>query len=199
MTRLEAVRKILTRCGFGDVQSLDTGGASMASYAERHLDLVIVEVQTEGWHFNTLARVTAEPDGSDHIEAPSGTILMDTDGEDAHRDVAQVGGRLYDKDENTDEFTSSVSTEQVLNRSFGCIPFPIQNYIVARAALGFVVVHKPMERMLIRSVEADLAKAKVEANRYEVRQSDVNLLKTPWMQRAVGRASTHGLGGRYRP
>lgn len=187
MNKLRAVNRIFNKCGIGSVSALDTGGASLASEAERLIDSVAMEVQAEGWHFNIRTNVEVEPDGSDNIVVPSGTIAMDTDAASIHIDTAQVGDKLYNKDDNTDEFASSVYTEQTLAYSFGCIPFAIKNYIVARAAVEFARVFKNMEPRLIRQLEGDMLKAKVEANRYEVQQSDINMLQTEESLAAVGK------------
>lgn len=187
MNKLQAVNRIFNKCGIGSVSALDTGGASLASEAERLIDSVSMEVQAEGWHFNIRTNVEVAPDGSDNIVVPSGTIAMDTDGESVNIDTAQVGDKLYNKDDNTDEFSSSVYTEQTLAYSFGCIPFALKNYIVARAAVEFARVFKNMEPRLIRQLEGDMLKAKVEANRREVQQSDINVLQTEESIAAVGK------------
>lgn len=187
LSKLDAVNRILTKCGFGSVPSLETNGASVTSEAERHIDMATAEIQAEGWHFNTRSDVEATPDGSDNITLPSGTIEMDTDGESADIDVAQVGSMLYDKDENTDEFDSTLRTEQTLNYSFGCIPLRVQLYIVSIATVSFARVWKPMEQALIRRLEGEVFRHKVQAKRFDGKARDVNVLATPDMLRAAGR------------
>lgn len=187
LSKLDAVNRILIKCGFGKVGALDTGGASTAAYAEYHLDAASIDVQAEGWHFNTRSDVEAEPDGSDNITLPDGTIEMDTDGESAGTDVAQIGGRLYDKGENTDEFSSTLRTEQTLNYNFGCVPFRVQTYMVALATVSFARVFKPTEQVLIRRLEFDIVRYRTQAKRFESETRDVNTLNTPESHRIMGR------------
>lgn len=187
MTTLEAVNRMLLRCSFGKVGALDTNGSSTAAYAEYHLDMASIDVQAEGWHFNTRTDVEAEPDGSDNITLPTGTIEMDSDGEDAYRDVAQVGGKLYDKDDNTEEFDGSIQTAQTLNYNFGCVPFRIKGYVVIVATLSFAMAFKPMERGLHRQLQHEIARYKTQAKRADSEARDVNTLRTPEAMRLAGR------------
>lgn len=179
MTKLEAVRLIMRRCGLLPVTALDTDGFSIAADVERELDDTELEVQAMGWHYNTRVDVELEPDVDDHIQVPTGTIAIDVAG--AHFDVkdgVQVGQYLFDRENNTDEFDSSVQASYRLRYGFGCIPYQVRKWIVAKAALKFAESRFPKQAAL-RLLYEEERDAEAMARQYDGDASDVNLLRTP--------------------
>lgn len=135
MTKLDAVNDILLAVGRDRVKSTDTGGASPAAEAERVLDRCELDVQALGWHYNTRTDVELEPDGNSHIPVPTGVITIDS--MDGEIDVTQLGDLLYNKEDNTSTFDSSIKVMYTLRYLFHCIPHIIQMYIVACAAVEY--------------------------------------------------------------
>lgn len=192
MTRLEAVNLILSACGLGAVANLETATKSDAASAERVLNEVELRVQKVGWNYNTRSDVEIEPDADSHIVGPTGTIWMDSDAGDAHRNLTQLGSRLYDRDNNTDEFTSSVHVRYILRYDFDCIPHPVADYIASEAAYEFARRHgrrfvEPGQLgFVISACREQRGRCRVEARRYESETANINLLDTEHVRRIKG-------------
>lgn len=192
MTRLEAVNIILSTCGLGAIANLGTATISEAGYAERVLNEVELRVQKIGWNYNTREDVEIAPDADDHIVAPVGAIWMDADPERTGRNLSFVGNRLYDRENNTDKFTSSVRVTYVLRYDFDCIPHPIADAIAAEAACEFARRHgrrfiEPSQLgFVISSAERQRLRTRVEARRYESDTANINVLDTPDVQAVKG-------------
>jgi hypothetical protein len=175
MTRLEAINEVLTRCGLHPVSALETGTNSTVATIERILDMEILRVCTEVYHFNT-EKMTLTPDVStSKVALPTGTIeidLLDSD----ERDVTARGDYLYDLTNSTLEFEGDV--EVIVSRLFdwGCIPEPIRQYIAASTASRFNEGYGAGQRqpLLDRAKE----KARLVAQQFNTRVADVNLLDT---------------------
>lgn len=137
MTKLDAVNRVLVAVGRDRVKALDTDGASPAAEAERCLDQCELDVQALGWHYNTRNDVELTPDANDHIAVPTGVITIDTDTDDQGTNVTVLGDGLFNLDDNTDEFDSTLKVAYTLRYSFHCIPQLIQEYIVACTSVEF--------------------------------------------------------------
>ncbi len=180
LTKLQAVNYVLTVTGSLPVADLDTSGNSAASMVERTIDDETIAALDEGFHFNTRNNVEIAPDGSNYINAPASAIRIDTDAEDANTDGVQVGGRLYDRENNTFEWDDSLKTEQVLNIDWGCIPYPIRRYITTKAAVVFARSYGNMiEPSKMVRLEREHELWRIKARKYDSDVADVNLLRTP--------------------
>jgi hypothetical protein len=193
MTKLEAVNIILRGMGRAGTAALDTGGNSEAAQAERTLDEVEQRVQTMyPWYFNERFDVTLSPDVDDHITLPTGALVIDAYGPDGYREVTQVGSRIYDKDNNTDEWDADLRVVYQLRYDFGCIPPPIQEYIAAKAAREYNDRYGEQRNTRRKAeLERKEMEARAAANRFDDQSADVNLT---WSWEADGIR-----GRRYRP
>lgn len=61
MTKLEAVRRLLQDAHNVYAETLDTGKASPAAWAERAIDEIEPAVQLQGWHYNTWEEIELSP------------------------------------------------------------------------------------------------------------------------------------------
>lgn len=192
MTKLDAVNYILTGNGQRPVTVLDTGGTSYVAEAERLLDTVELEIQTRGWHYNTLRKVSLTPDASDHILIPAGVITIDTDYTDKWRDITQQGDHLYDLDNNTDEFTDPVYVTYVQRLEFSCIPEPFKQWIASEAAQRMAESYHPEHYARLRVRQVDTANKKAAAIRFNGDKSNSNVLNTVDADRFRGRVRRTG-------
>lgn len=205
-TRLSAVNWILSRCGRGEVSALHTGTASDAANAERELDRASLSIQKIGWHFNTVTDKAISTDDNDKIPVPTGTIWIDTDAEDAHRNVSQHGSFMYDHDENRDTFPDddSLKFRYVTLYNLECVPYPIREYIMATAAYNFVTQYgarmfAPSEMATLRgNLYNEMLQAKVDAKRFDSDTGNVNVLDTEHVAAIKGDRyrGRYGPGGR---
>ncbi len=176
MDKLAAVNYVLQGAGRGTVPALDTDGNSAAANAERIIDEVELEVQTDGWHYNDRRGVEITPDGSNFIVVPDGTLTIDSDGRDLGRNVVQNGDRLYDAEDNTFEFTGSLICRYVLRFEWECIPIPVRLYMAAEAACRYNLRHGKLE--LRQRLEFARDGLRVKAKQFDTNARGTNVLDT---------------------
>lgn len=177
MNKLEAVNAVLRRVGKHPVTALDTGGISEAGRIEAVIDDVERQVQYEGWGYNRRTNVTLTPDSGngDKIAVPDGVISIDI--EDGSRKVIQRGDYLFDQDNNTDAFGSSVTVTYTLRMSWCSIPPVIREFIVAEAASQWNA-HWGKPQMQSR-LEEQSQIARQRAFRDDQEAEDTNVFSTP--------------------
>ena len=137
-TELSAVNSILGAIGQSPVTSLvfDNPEISLIYNLLRDAN---VDVQSEGWHFNTEKHVTYTPDSvTGKIVIGNDILKMDvSEGwEKRQYDVVKRGGNLYDKFDHTDDWSDHTSIDLDITRliPFEDIPTPFQRYITYRAS-----------------------------------------------------------------
>lgn len=133
---LAAVNDMLAAIGESPVNTLEGDTNADVANARRILNKVNTEVQSKGWTFNIEEGVQLVPDTFSKlinympdylsVKSPSGTSVY-----------TNRGGYLYDRTENTDQFTSAVEVNMIRLRSFGEMPVPFRTYIVAKASRRF--------------------------------------------------------------
>ena len=181
MTKLEGVQQVMLLSGMGKPSMPDPGGTSEEGKAEEWLDRMDLAVQADGWYDTHREEVELSPDGSGNINLPSGTIAAYPDGTDAWRKVEQRGSRLYDVDEDTYTFTSSIKVKLEQRLEFACLPTPIQRYIVALAAKKYNT--NPIRVSIIR---AELRDARAQARRYNTKRDPRTAFTTDHARRVCG-------------
>ena len=137
-TELSAVNSILGAIGQSPVTSLVFDNPEI-SFIYNLLRDSNVDIQSEGWHFNTENHVTYTPDSTTGKIAIGNDILqMDiTDGWRKRTfDVVKRSGYLYDKYDHTDDWSDSSEVSLDITRllSFEDIPTVFKRYIIARAS-----------------------------------------------------------------
>ena len=137
-TELSAVNSILGAIGQSPVTSLVFDNPEV-SFIYNILRDCNVDIQNEGWHFNTEKHVTYTPDATTGKIAVGNDILrMDvTDGwRKRSYDVVKRNGYLYDKYDHTDDWSDASEMTLDITRllSFEDIPSVFQRFIIARAS-----------------------------------------------------------------
>lgn len=134
-SELDAVNIILAALGATPLNSLTNVAAADAAMAIRTLDEVSKAVQTKGWRFNTEVSFKMFPTTpSMEIHAPGNCVSLETVDADASRDIVARGQRLYDRTNQTFQFTGPVTVEMVLLLPFSDLPEAARRYITIRAA-----------------------------------------------------------------
>jgi hypothetical protein len=91
--------------------------------AQQVLREISIQVQEEGWHFNTEENVRLIPDlVNQNITLPANCIQCDSTGKDADRDVTVRGNRLYDKTNKTFTFDNSIEVDMIILLEFNDMP-----------------------------------------------------------------------------
>ena len=178
-TELSAVNSILGSIGQSPVTSLDFTNPEI-SFIHNLIREVNVDVQNEGWSFNTEYHVTYSPDTNGYFVIPPNVIRFDVhDNQNIKTtDVVKRNGRLYDKYNHTDVFTSDLSLDVVTLYEFSDLPSVFQRYITYRAAgrAAAQLVGNPQLVQLLGSQEAQSRAACME---YECDQGDHTFMGWP--------------------
>ncbi len=146
--KLEAVNIMLSMVGEAPVNSLKSGLAD-AEAAEKILDRINREVQTEGWHFNTRRKYPLTPDSeSKKVTLPSNTLKVTMVDSSLDYPLTQRGLRLYDYEKHTYEIGETYTEVKVDiveeldynddNNQENGLPEYARRYIALRAARVFV-------------------------------------------------------------
>ena len=139
-----------------------------------------VDVQNEGWHFNTEKHVTYTPDANKRISIPDTILRMDvTEGwKDYRKNVVKRDGYLYDKINHTNEWDGDVLLDIVRLHTFTDIPSVFQRYIIFKASgrAATQLVTNPGLVKLLASQELQSRAACVE---YDCNQGNHSYLGTP--------------------
>jgi hypothetical protein len=134
---LDAVNRMLSAIGEAPVNSLLNSGLVDVTLARSVLSEVSLDVQTQGWHFNTERGITLSVDSHGKIPIPPNTLRVDTVGDSVNTDVVERGGYLYDIRNHTFEFEDGVTADLVTHLEYNDLPQVARYYIGIRAARIF--------------------------------------------------------------
>ena len=183
-TELSAVNAILGAIGQSPITSIaNSQDNPEIAFIYNLLRDSNVDVQNEGWHFNTERHVKYTPDSDNKIAIGSDILKMDvTDGwSKRHYDVVKRNGYLYDKYDHTDdwdELTDGIDLDIVKLVSFEDLPEVFKRYIVYKASTRAAtqLVGNPQLARLLAQQEA-LARATVME--YECNQGNHSMFGLP--------------------
>ena len=181
-TELSAVNSILGAIGQSPVTSLVFDNPEV-SFIYNLLRDSNVDIQNEGWHFNTERHVTYTPDSvTGKIAIGNDILRMDvSDGWRERRfDVVRRGGYLYDKYDHTDDWsdTTSILLDIVRLITFEDLPSVFQRFIIARAsrmAATQLITNPALVQLL--GTQEQLARAACQE--YECNQGNHNMFGLP--------------------
>lgn len=162
-SQLEAVNTALGYLGEAPVNSISNTAELPVSAANAVsvLDETSREVQSEGWHFNTVKDYVLSPT-NDSITLPTNTLQVDHEGTE-NVDLVQRGLSLYDRKNQTTTFTNDIKVTIVLLLDWDDLPEQARRYIALRATRSLqsrLVGSRELEALIIRDEFA--AKANLE-------------------------------------
>lgn len=177
-SELDAINIMLGTIGESPINSLDAAtGVVDAVTARAILSEVSVQVQEEGWHFNTEYEFVLTPSlDSKEIYVPANAIEVDASAYDRNDiDVAIRGNRLYDRKNKTFQFQQDIKADLTILLEFNELPQAARHYITVRAARVF------QQRVIGSDTlgsfsEKDEARALRSMRRYESKTADYNIL-----------------------
>jgi hypothetical protein len=174
-TELSAVNSILGSIGQSPITSLNLTNLQNPEISMVHNILMEVtkDVQNEGWHFNQEEHVSRSPDANGNFLIPTNYLRFDvSDGlYDRTRDVVKRNGKLYDKVEHTDVFSSDLYFDITYLFDFEDIPSAIQRYIIARASVR-AATQVVSNADLVQLLQLEEAKTLASAKEYDCEQGD---------------------------
>ena len=178
-TELSAVNTILGSIGQSPVTSISNKNPEI-SYIYNLLKESNIDIQSEGWTFNTEKHVEFVPDADKYIKVPADVIQMDWHAEANNRakDVVKRNGRMYDKVNHTDEWDEKQNFDVTYLYSFTDIPQVFRRYIIYAAATRAAtqLVGNPNLAQLLQQKEV-LARA--NCIEYECNQADYTFFSQP--------------------
>jgi len=171
-TELSAVNTILGSIGQAPITSLDFDNPEI-SYVYNLLREVNVDVQNEGWHFNTEYHYRLTPDINSHFVLPANVLRYDvSDNQDQRTtDVVVRNGRLYDKVRHSDEFDTELELDIVWLFDFNDLPSVFQRYITYRAA-GRAATQLVVNPQLVQLLGTQEAQTRAACMEYECSMGD---------------------------
>ena len=184
-TELSAVNAILGAIGQSPVTSINKTNPEIG-FIYNLLRDSNVDLQSEGWHFNTERHVKYTPQdvgGVKKIAIGSDILKMDvTDGwSKRNYDVVKRNGYLYDKYDHTDdwdELTDGIDLDIVRLISYEDLPEVFKRYIIYKAAVRAAtqLVGNPQLAQLLAQQEA-LSRAAIME--YECNQGNHTMFGLP--------------------
>ena len=183
-TELSAVNAILGAIGQSPITSIaNSQDNPEIAFIYNLLRDSNVDVQNEGWHFNTERHVKYTPDSDNKIAIGSDILKMDvTDGwSKRNYDVVKRNGYLYDKYDHTDdwdELTDGIDLDIVRLISYEDLPEVFKRYIIYKAAVRAAtqLVGNPELARLLAQQEA-LSRAAIME--YECNQGNHTMFGLP--------------------
>jgi hypothetical protein len=177
-TELEAINTMLSVIGEAPLSSLsEISGVTDAVMARSVLNEVSREVQSMRWHFNFEKEFELLPEVSTgFIYVPTNALLADTSASTYDVDVVQRGNRLYDRENHTYVFDSSLKCDMVFLLEFEELPQTAKHYITIRAARIFADRTVGSE-LLYKLTANDEQAALVALKRAEGITGDYNILR----------------------
>lgn len=177
-SELDAINIMLGTIGESPINSLDAAtGVVDAVTARAILSEVSVQVQEEGWHFNTEYEFVLTPSlDTKEIYVPANAIEVDASTYDRNDiDVAIRGNRLYDRKNKTFQFQQDIKADLTILLEFNELPQAARHYITVRSARVF------QQRVIGSDTlgsfsEKDEARALRSMRRYESKTADYNIL-----------------------
>ena len=174
-TELSAVNSILGSIGQSPITAINLTNLQNPEIALVHNILMEVtkDVQNEGWHFNQEEHYKRSPDGNGNFLIPNNYLRFDVHEGlyDKTKDVVKRNGKLYDKVEHTDVFTSDLYFDITYLFDFEDIPSAIQRYIIARASVR-AATQIVSNSDLVQLLQLEEAKTLASAKEYDCEQGD---------------------------
>ena len=132
-SKLEAVNKALQMMGEAPINSLQ-GLFGLGNLAETTIDSVSRKLQVEGWSFNTDYQVSLVRDSTtNHISVGSNVSRIFVDPYDyPDIDVVQRGSKLYDRKNNTYEFTEDIKVDRTILLDWDDLPEHARVFIMTK-------------------------------------------------------------------
>jgi len=138
-SKLEAVNTMIGVIGESPINSISGSSLPVSVVTALNvLDEVSIEVQSEGWHYNTEHIYPLVRNTSNKFSLPSNTLKIDVPIDKYNDiDIVQRGGTLYDRKNHTDVFSADLDVSITFELIFEELPQQFRNYITIRAARKF--------------------------------------------------------------
>ena len=177
-TELSAVNSILGAIGQSPISSLTFENPEVAFIFNLLRDSN-VDVQSEGWHFNTENHVEFTP-VNDEITIANNILKLDVSDDWSSReyDVINKNGKLYDKLDHTQTWTEAIDLDVVYLYEFENIPVVFRRYITYRAS-RMAATQLVANPDLVKILAQQEALARAACMEYECNQGNHSMFGFP--------------------
>ena len=185
-TELSAVNSILGAIGQSAITSIEAGSANPeVAFVYNLLRDANVDVQNEGWHFNTENHVAYTPDDvTGKIAIGSDILKLDTSDGWTKREynVVKRNGYLYDKFDHTDDWSdlpaTGIDLDVVKLYQFTDLPSVFRRYIIYRAS-RMAATQLVTNPQLVQLLGQQEALARASCLEYECNQGNHSMMGFP--------------------
>ena len=181
-TELSAVNAILGAIGQSPVTSIVKDNPEVGVIYNLLRDSNI-DVQAEGWHFNSEKHVTYTPDATTG-KIVIGNDILKMDVTEGWRkrvyDVVKRGGYLYDKYDHTDDWSdhTEINLDVIRAYSFEDLPAVFKRYIIARASRR-AATQLVANQELVKLLATQESFARASCIEYECNQANTTMFGFP--------------------
>jgi hypothetical protein len=178
-TELSSVNAILAAIGTAPVTELDYANPEV-SLAYNLLQECCIDVQSEGWVFNTENNYPFPPEQDGFIYVPANVLRLDISEGQVYRDcdVVKRSDRLYDKLSHTYEFKNTVMCDVTWFFDFEDLPTVFQRYITYKAS-GRAAAQLMMDKEQVQLLTTQESFSRAACMEYECNQGDYTFFGTP--------------------
>jgi hypothetical protein len=184
-SEIEAVNNMLQSIGETPVNTLPTAGVTDASIARDVLHRINRQVQGMGLKFNSDYEVQYTPDIDGFINIPSNALRVS-----AYYymsvDYAVRDRKLYDRENQTNVFTSSVKLNIVTFLPWDDMPEHVRQYVYVKASRRFQAESVGSQN-LWKFSQMDEAETRAEMMRWELIKHSDTILASPGIYNTVNR------------
>ena len=186
-TELSSVNSILGALGQAPVSRIynKTDGEFIYTNPEiavvhQILKEVCVDVQNEGWSFNTEFNFEMLPNQDSEVNIPTDVLRLDVTEGQVYRDtdVVRRGGKLYDRYNHTFKFSKPIRLDFTYLFAYEDLPSVFQRYITLRAS-GRAATQLVTNPQLVQLLAQQEAQARAACMEYECNQGDHTFFGTP--------------------
>ena len=181
-TELSAVNAILGAIGQSPVTTIVFDNPEVGVIYNLLRDSNI-DVQAEGWHFNSEKHVTYTPDATTG-KIVIGNDILKMDVTEGWRkrvyDVVKRGGYLYDKYDHTDDWSdhTEINLDVIRAYSFEDLPAVFKRYIIARASRR-AATQLVANQELVKLLATQESFARASCIEYECNQANTTMFGFP--------------------
>ena len=181
-TELSAVNAILGAIGQSPQTTLNYNNPEIG-FIYNLLRDSNVDIQNEGWHFNSENHVKYEPDSSTNkIEIGSDILKIDvTDGWiKRNYNVVKRNGYLYDKYDHTDDWSdvTEIYLDVIRLHTFENLPEVFKRYVIAKAS-RMAATQLVSNHQLVQLLAQNEVLARASCLEYECNQSNSSMFGFP--------------------
>jgi hypothetical protein len=183
-TELQAVNQMLASIGETPVSDIPASGVSDAASARDKLHETNRQVQGMGLKFNTDYRIEYSPDADGYINIPTNALRVWA--WYGNLDYATRNRKLYDRDNQTNIFTTVVYLNITTFLQWSDLPEHVRRYVAVKAGRRFQA-EAVGSQILWNFSQVDEGEARSDMMRWELIKHRDSILNSPGVRETLNR------------